>query len=150
MANRVTDHVTRFEHAILFLIFLSVGLVFIEMFVYLTPEQEATIRIVDGIVIACFAIDLVIEYRRYRDPEVFFHHCWLDILAIVPFTALFRLLKFAKVVRMTRALGEYVKTEQMSRGARKTTKLPKPYHLQRARPIVLSRGSRNEALRKRR
>ncbi len=51
------------------------------------------VKILDGLVIAVFVIDLVFLGRKAKSTKFFFRNYWLDILAVFPFGLLFNLME---------------------------------------------------------
>ncbi len=72
---------------------LLLGVVLAELFFHELAETYHTlISVLDGIVVAVFAVDLVFLAIRARTTKYFFKHYWLDIVAIFPFAIATKLL----------------------------------------------------------
>jgi len=56
------------------------------------------IEVIDIIIIAVFATDLVFKYQRTRNIKKFLKRYWLDIIAIFPFFLIFRVAEEAGLV----------------------------------------------------
>jgi len=64
----------------------------IDMFYAEMAEAYANqIELIDELVISLFLIDLVFKYRRARSIPEFFKSHWIDIIAVIPFYMMFRL-----------------------------------------------------------
>lgn len=75
---------------------------------------------VNIIVFIIFAVDLVRLWNRHDGAKDFFKHCWLDVLATIPFGliagvgAQFEILKWTRVARLT-SLGRVQKISRISK-----------------------------------
>lgn len=69
------------------LIITSIDLFYAEM-----AEQYAfQIELIDEIIISMFIIDLAFKYRRAKSVPEFVKSNWIDIIAVIPFYMMFRL-----------------------------------------------------------
>ncbi len=76
--------------AVLFLI----PIIIIEFFFEdIATKYHLILLILDYLIIAIFAIDLIFKYLRIRNFKNFIKTCWLDIIAIFPFFLIFRVLE---------------------------------------------------------
>lgn len=87
------------------IIFVAVCLAFVifilEVFFYtngLTPVLEY----ISYVILAVFAIDLVILITKAKGFFSFFRHHWADIVSIIPVTGVFQLLKVVRIMRLAR------------------------------------------------
>lgn len=90
------DMLHKIEHAIdasvpyllvALLIITSIDIFYAEM-----AEQYASqIELIDEIIISLFIIDLAFKYRRARSVPKFLKSHWIDIIAVIPFYMIFRL-----------------------------------------------------------
>ena len=77
------------------LIVLAIIIV-LELFVHIeNPVLETTLQVADGLVIAIFMLDLLFMGMKVKSARFFFHHYWLDILAVFPFGLLFKTIEQA-------------------------------------------------------
>lgn len=93
-----------FDYFVILLALVAVILVLIELFVPLTHEQIEFIETVDFYIVMIFVIDLIIQFEKYHHSwRLFFKHCWIDIVAIIPFHEIFRLFKFLRILKVVKA-----------------------------------------------
>jgi len=72
---------------VILLIITSIDMFYAEM----AEAYMAQIELIDGIIILLFVIDLAFKYRRARSVPEFLKSHWIDIIAIIPFYMMFRL-----------------------------------------------------------
>lgn len=66
-------------------------IIFLELFVHIESHVgELALEVVDGMVIAIFVVDLLFLAAHARSTMFFFKNYWLDILAVFPFSLLFK------------------------------------------------------------
>lgn len=71
---------------------LLVGVIIVELFIHIENHAvELSVKIVDGVIIAIFIVDLILLARKSRDAKYFFRNYWLDIIAVFPFVIFFNL-----------------------------------------------------------
>jgi len=107
---------SRFEQIWSHVIVVSVAIVFILIVLHLlfdVSPYEPLIAVLDYIVIAIFAIDLIRLYKKSKDIHYFFHNYWLDIVAVLPFGILFR---FAKILRAAEILRSFSSSAYLAEG----------------------------------
>lgn len=86
-------------------------LVILELFFpsFAEPYRD-TIDAADGAIILLFIVDLVFKYQRSRSMKGFLRQYWLEIIAVIPFFLLFRLVD--GLVGLFGAFGEVSKEGQ--------------------------------------
>src|SRR3989338_8657423 len=68
--------------------------IIIELFFHIeNPVGKAILQLLDWIVIAIFAVDLIFLAIRSKNSRFFFRNYWLDILAVFPFALVFNLVE---------------------------------------------------------
>ncbi len=120
--ERLIEHVYRrlsrkdmiWDDVILFAVSITFIVLILQLF-FDVSGYESIINIADWVIIAVFAADLVIIYRRTGDFRKFLRSSWLDIIAVIPLGMAFRL---AKVVRFARILKFASKAQKASRAAK--------------------------------
>lgn len=112
-----------FHIIIIILVLASVFLLVVEFTFELEHETEIFIRNFDYFIIIVFSIDLFFEYLKIRDIKKFFKTCWLDIIAIVPISGFFRVLKISRVIR------PFVEAKHLIYETKKVVKLKELIHL---------------------
>ena len=70
------------------------GIIIIEIFGHVVdPTFQLFIEITDYIVITIFVIDLIFLAIRSKNARFFFRHYWLDLLAVFPFSLVFKIVE---------------------------------------------------------
>jgi len=65
-----------------------------ELFFHLENERiDLAVKVVDGIVIAIFVVDLIFLAIHSKNTRFFFKNYWLDILAVLPLGIVFRVVE---------------------------------------------------------
>lgn len=66
----------------------------LELFVHIENQTlEITLKILDGIIITIFVVDLIFLAIHSKNTRFFFRNYWLDILAIFPFAVVFNVVE---------------------------------------------------------
>ena len=107
-----------FNYLVLVLIIVTVIIVFLELFYPLTAEQRQLLLGIDFFIVVIFTMDLVIEYiQNYNIKTIkrFFVAYWPDILAIMPFSTLFRAFKVLRIFRFLRVIGKLPRIEKVGK-----------------------------------
>lgn len=106
----IQSHLDRFIHApltelaLILLILLSVILVPVQV-AFERADANFSYRVVDliqNLLTGLFTIELIIRYVAARKKRRFFRHYWLDIIAVLPFSHTFRLLRVLRILRLLR------------------------------------------------
>ena len=95
--------ITPREHAWNLTVFLAVAASFIVVLLdvfFSLNRYVLSLLILDLFVMVIFIVDLVVLYRREKDVVSFLKHCWLDILAAIPFWHFTRVLKIARLFKL--------------------------------------------------
>ncbi|MBU4451343.1 MAG: ion transporter [Nanoarchaeota archaeon] len=80
------------DAAIPYLLVALIVITSIDMFYAEMAEQYAfQIGLIDEIIISLFVIDLLFKYRRAQNFPKFLKKNWIDIIAVMPFYMMFRL-----------------------------------------------------------
>mgnify|MGYP001132363549 CR=1 FL=1 len=74
-------------------------------------HHHTAILITDGVIVFIFIIDLIFKYIRMRNIKFFFRTYWLDLLAVVPFYAIFRI--FDQIFILFTPIAETLQSSQM-------------------------------------
>ena len=91
-----------FWNAVIFAAVCAAFVIFIlEVFFY-TDGLTPVLQYLSYVIIAIFAIDLVILITRAQGVWSFLKHHWPDIVSVVPLTGVFQLAKVARVARLAR------------------------------------------------
>ena len=97
---------------------VTVSVVFIILILELffnVEKYRGIINFLDYIIIFIFLVDLVFLYKKSESIHYFFHHYWLDIVAVLPFGIVFRAAKFLRFADVLKTISKsgFV-TEQVS------------------------------------
>ncbi len=74
------------------------------------------IDVFDTILILIFASDLFFKYERMRNFPKFIKKYWLQIFAIIPFYAVFRVMEYLELAELASKGGKFVNETQFVRG----------------------------------
>ena len=102
-----------FNLLIAILIITSLLMLVIEILYPLTETQEAYFEHMDLLILIVFIADLIWEFNRIRNINKFIKTCWLEIIAIFPFSNVFRMAKLAKFVRLAEIAAKGSKSEKL-------------------------------------
>jgi len=95
--------VSKLEHYfglfVISLVIISIGLSATEFFIH-SGSYRHFVELFDWFVLVIFLIDLGIEYKYAKNKKIFFKHYWIDMVAMIPFVTVLRILKFAKIFRI--------------------------------------------------
>lgn len=111
-----------------FALVVLAAIIIYELFLhYENHTLELAVKILDGLVIAVFVIDLIFLAVRAKNARFFFRNFWLDILAIFPFSLFFEMVNalYRVVVATERiAIGQAIahETLEVSKEARVLSK----------------------------
>lgn len=111
-----------------FALVVLAAIIIYELFLhYENHTLELAVKILDGLVIAVFVIDLIFLAVRAKSARFFFRNFWLDILAIFPFSLFFEMVNalYRVVVATERiAIGQAIahETIEVSKEARVLSK----------------------------
>lgn len=97
-------HAPPTELALILLILLSVILVPVQLaFNQANPDANSgLVNLTQNLLTGLFIIELTIRYIAARNKRRFFRHYWLDIIAVLPFSHSFRLLRVLRILRLLR------------------------------------------------
>lgn len=110
---------------------LLCGIIIFELFTPVENERFIMfIKVLDGIIITIFVIDLAFLAQKARSFSEFLKRYWLDILAVFPFVFVFEFIgKFYRVITTTEriAVGQAILHEglEAERGIEAATKMSK-------------------------
>src|SRR3989344_2134788 len=77
-----------------YLILVLLAVIIIDLFFNNLAEQyKIQISLIDGFIILVFVIDLIYKYNRVRNFPKFVKEYWLEILAVLPFYLIFRVIE---------------------------------------------------------
>jgi len=77
-----------------YLILVLLAVIIIDLFFHNLAEQyKIQISLIDGFIILTFVIDLIYKYNRVRNFPKFVKEYWLEILAVLPFYLIFRVIE---------------------------------------------------------
>lgn len=93
--------------ALLPVIGLILAILYLEFFVELSHFHEGVLLVMEDAVLVYFVIEIVIDLIIYEDHRKFLRDRWIDILLVLPFLRMVRVLRFAG--RFTRALGHVIR-----------------------------------------
>ncbi|MBI2668602.1 hypothetical protein HYX14_02045 [Candidatus Woesearchaeota archaeon] len=62
----------------------------LELFAPQRPWLHSLLTVLDGLIVAVFAVDLIFLAIHARNAKFFFEHYWLDLLAVIPLNLIFR------------------------------------------------------------
>ncbi|MEW5896675.1 MAG: hypothetical protein AB1668_03215 [Nanoarchaeota archaeon] len=103
-----------------FALVLLAAIIIYELFLhYENHTLELVVKILDGLVIAVFVVDLFFLAIRAKSVRFFFRNSWLDVLAVFPFSLFFEMVNalYRVVVATERiALGQAVAHETIEVG----------------------------------
>ena len=103
-----------FSYLVFVLIIVTIIIVLVEFFYPLTAKQHQLLLNIDLFIVAIFTMDLVIEYienYNVKTMKRFFVVYWPDIVAIMPFSTLFRPFKVLRIFRSLRVIGKLPKIQ---------------------------------------
>ena len=106
------------------IVFVAVAFVIVvlilESFFNLEPYSDivAILAFLDYLVLGVFVIDLVVLYKRQKNLKLFFTKNWLDMIAVIPFGAVFRLTKLVRLVRIVRIFSGAQKATRVNRATK--------------------------------
>jgi len=89
-------------------------IVFVLPLTFDVAKYENILIILDSIVLIIFVFDIFILFRRAKTFKEFIKHYWIDIIAILPFNAIF---KTAKLFRVSRVIKIAAKSSELSKAA---------------------------------
>lgn len=73
---------------------LLLAIIALELFVQIENHTlELAMKILDGIIIAIFVVDLIFLAIHSKNTRFFFRNYWLDILAVFPFAVVFNVVE---------------------------------------------------------
>lgn len=133
-----------FDWFIIILAIFTVILFFVEMFAPLTEEQIELIETIDFYIVLIFVIDLFVQFERYHHSwRLFWKHCWIDVVAILPLYSIFRFAKVGRLFKVAKA-AKVAKVAKLS----KLGKLEKILRIERlSKALELEKvGKLNKAL----
>ena len=107
-----------FSYLVFVLIIVTVIIVLAELFYPLTAEQSQLLLNIDLFIVVIFTMDLVIEYIQNYNVKTmkrFFVVYWPDILAIMPFSMLFRAFKILRIFRSLRVIGKLPRIQKVGK-----------------------------------
>ena len=103
-----------FWNTVIFAAVCAAFVIFIlEVFFY-TNGLTPVLQYLSYVIIAVFAIDLVILITRAKGVWPFLKHHWPDIISVVPLTGVFQLAKVARVARIAR-IARLMRTGKMTK-----------------------------------
>jgi voltage-gated potassium channel len=109
ISRRTTDsrldqfiHAPQTEFALVILILLSVMLVIAQVAIAPTSPLQTGLRTLEDLITVIFIIELTVRYVVARNKRRFFRNYWLDIVAVLPFSQAFRLLRILRLLRLLR------------------------------------------------
>ncbi len=76
--------------------------VWLTLFVLGYTNQLAVPDLIIQSMLAIFVADLVVKYRREGNLKSFLRHRWTDIVLVMPWFRVFRLLTFIRMLRLPR------------------------------------------------
>ncbi len=101
------------------------------------------IDIFDTTLILLFALDLFFKYQRMMNFPKFIKKYWLQIIAIVPFYAVFRVMEYLQLAELASKGGQFVNETQFVRGpallireAQKAEGISRTQNLLRFKPLA--------------
>lgn len=142
MEEYFVEEKTSFDKLLDFLVFLSVFAVTVFLILELVAESGKTSLnmaqitgiyfYVNLIVFVVFLIDLIRLWNHHSGASDFFKHCWLDVLATIPFGLIggspaFEILKWSRVAR----LGAISKAQKLSRVSKISKEFKAASHLKK-------------------
>jgi uncharacterized membrane protein len=142
MEEYFVEEKTSFDKLLDFLVFISVFAVTVFLVLELVAESEKTsldMAQINGvyiyvniIVFIVFLVDLIRLWNQHTGFSDFIKHCWLDVLATIPFGLLvgspaFEILKWARVSR----LGTISKAQKLSRVSKISKQFKAASHLKK-------------------
>lgn len=111
--TRLSKRERIWDLVILFAVSVTLILLILQMF-YNTSAYLGVITLATYIIAVIFIVDLIVLYNRAKDLKAFFKTGWLDIIAAIPFGAVFQL---AKTFRFIKILKVVSKTQKVSKVA---------------------------------
>ncbi|MBI2133496.1 hypothetical protein HYU11_02325 [Candidatus Woesearchaeota archaeon] len=97
---------------VLFILVVALEVLFPEE----TKPFQDHIDLFDTILILVFASDLFFKYERMHNFKKFLSKYWLQIIAIIPFYAVFRMLEYLELADLASRGGKFVNQTQFMRG----------------------------------
>jgi voltage-gated potassium channel len=95
-------HAPQTEITLAFLILLSVILVITEIVLETTNPNYRLINAVELSLTLIFVVELAIRYTIARNKRRFFRNYWPDLIAVIPFSSAFKILRLLRLLRLLR------------------------------------------------
>ena len=89
-----------YELTMAFMALIVVSILFIELTMPLTKQQENLFSIIDISILIIFAIDYVFRLIKSKNKWTFIKFNLLDLIAIIPFDKTFRIARLARLTRL--------------------------------------------------
>ncbi len=114
-------------YTLLLLIFIIIAEFF---FVAFYAAHHLVFEVLDWIIISVFAVDLGFKFHRSKSFPVFLKTSWLDIIAVIPFFLVFRMLEvlgvFSRLADVSseaqHVVGASVELEREAKALRRTAR----------------------------